>query len=149
MPFSISFLDEEPFREKGMDPAARGLLSVGEWKEEFYSSLFIWTPAQYEEQWRNAIEVLLNGGTKSALITEYLTPDVSTHLVWWPMYREGPTVRLQNHLLFFDQLEMPFSAKALYASLRDRELVSETGEPISEWSCDVDDLARFRWGVRP
>jgi hypothetical protein len=144
MSFSIRFLDEDPYIEEGMAPAARGLLSIGNWKEEFYSSLFLWNRADYEIQWRNAIDDILNGGHKSALITEYLTPQVSSHLVWWPMYRQGETVFLQNHLLFFDHLHQPFSPASPYASLMDRKTVGEAGESISEWNFGLADLESFR-----
>jgi hypothetical protein len=143
MSFSIRFLDEPPFIEEGMAPHAHGILSIGAFEEGFYASLFHWSREQYEKQWSGAIRDILNGANKSALIVSFLTPDVASNLEWWPMYRADNVVYFQNHLLFFDQLERPFSAECPVASLRDRNTIAETGDPISEWSLKLIDLETF------
>lgn len=143
MAFFIRFLDEPPHYEKGMAPSARGLLSIGDWSEGFHSSLYLWTKSDYERQWRQAIRELLSGAAKAALITEFLTPDVSSHLVWWPMYRKDETIYIQNHLLFFEDLTKPSSPDSPLSSLRDREITSKDGDLISEWTLPVSELFLF------
>lgn len=64
MSFSIRFLDEPPFVEEGHAPAARGMLTIEEFWEEIYSSLFLWSQEQYESQWRMAVQEILNGAEK-------------------------------------------------------------------------------------
>jgi hypothetical protein len=59
------------------------------------------------------------------------------------MYREGETVYLQDHLLFYTQLKEPFSLDAPFASLRDRETISAEGQPISEWSVSLSEIQQF------
>jgi hypothetical protein len=49
----------------------------------------------------------------------------------------------RDHLLFFDQLAVPFSPDSPMESLKDRETVSETGDPISEWSVKLSELDLF------
>jgi hypothetical protein len=143
MSFSVRFLDEPPFVEEGVAPAAHGIISIGTFEEGFYSSLFHWSREQYENQWSTAIRDILNGATKSALIVSFLTPDAASNLEWWPMYREGDTVYFQNHLLFFDQLETTFSPESPSASLKNRETNNEDGNLISEWSLKLTTLEAF------
>jgi hypothetical protein len=145
MSFSIKFLNEPllyPFDDVNT-PAASGVLIIGDSKEGFVSSLYQWSKQQYETQWKQAVRILLEGNSKAALITEYLSPDAASHLQWWAMYREGETVYLQNHLLFYDQLEKPFSIENPYESLQDRETISQEGQQISEWSVSILEIEQF------
>jgi hypothetical protein len=143
MQFSICFLDEPLYLEDGAAPAAHGLLSIGNFREAFYSSLAHWSQEQYRKQWCEAILAIVNGATKSALIVDFPTPDTASHLEWWPIYRVNDTCYLQDHLLFFDQLTEPFSPDLPIGSLKDRETVSENGDPISEWSVPLSELDQF------
>jgi hypothetical protein len=146
MAFSIEFLDEDlifPF-EDASTPAAVGRLRIGDWSEEFFSSLHQWTTKHYESQWKGAISTLLGEKCdRAALITEYLGPDVSGHLQWWPMYKHDDIVYIQNQLLFYDQLSTPFRIDKPYASLRDRRVVDEDGQEISEWSVAISEVRKF------
>lgn len=145
MPFSIRFINEPllyPFDDP-KTPGALGVLVMGEAKERFCSSLHQWNKQQYESQWRQAIHMLLNESSKAALIVEYVGPDFSSHLEWWAMYREGETVYLQDQLLFYSQLRETFSLDAPFASLRDRETISEGGRQISEWSVSLSEIKQF------
>ena len=102
MSFSIAFQEKPLFYPYGdrRTPAASGVLVLGDASEQFIASLYQWSKEDYQRQWRPAVEVLLHGKDKAALITEYLGPEGSTHLVWWPMYLVGEEVFLQNHLYF-------------------------------------------------
>ena len=145
MPFSIEFLDEPllyPFDDVET-PAAPGVLIMGNAKEGFYSSLYDWKKQQYESQWQRAIRVLLSESSKAALIVEYLSPEVASHLEWWAMYREGETVYLQNQLLFYEQLATPFSLDSPFASLHDRATIDPEGTSISEWSVSLSEVEQF------
>jgi hypothetical protein len=145
MSFSIKFLNEPllyPFDDVNT-PAASGVLIIGDSKEGFVSSLYQWSKQQYETQWKQAVRVLLDGNSKAALMVEYLRPDAASYLEWWAMYREGETVYLQNQLLFYDQLEKPFSIENPFESLRDRKTISQEGRQISEWSVSILDIEQF------
>jgi hypothetical protein len=101
MPFSIAFQEEPlcyPYEDR-TTPAASGVLILGKAKEHFLASLYQWNQRDYQRQWRHAIDVLLDGKIKSALITTYGSPEIATHLEWWPMLLVGDTVRFQDHLL--------------------------------------------------
>ena len=109
MSFSIVFLDEpwEYLDDDPSIPSAIGRLIIGDSQEEFAASLFLWSKENYQSQWRDAIGSLLQGRDRAALIVEYVGPEASGKLEWWPMYAVGETVFLQNHLLFYDQLTRP------------------------------------------
>jgi hypothetical protein len=145
MPFSISFQEEPlsyPYEDR-TTPAASGVLVLGEANEHFTASLYQWSKEDYQRQWRQAVEVLLGGKDMAALITEYLGPEIATHLEWWPMYLVGEKVFLQNHLLFCDQLPGSFSVKNAFSFLRDRHTTNEQGETISEWSVCLSEVEVF------
>ena len=76
-------------------------------------------------------------------MTEYVGPEASSKLEWWPLYRLGDTVHVQNHLLFYDQLTEPFSLANAAKFIRDRQTVNEDGLAISEWTVAFSDLEDF------
>ncbi len=145
MPFSIDFQEEPllyPYEDR-TTPAASGLLVLGNTKEHFIASLYQWSKEDYQRQWRHAVEVLLDGKDRAALITEYLGPEIATHLVWWPMYLAGDRVFVQDQLLFYNQLPRAFSVENAFSFVRDRETKNTEGKTISEWSVSLSDVEAF------
>jgi hypothetical protein len=145
MAFSIAFQKEPqgyPYEDR-TTPAASGLLLLGDVRESFLSSLHQWSREDYERQWKDAIELLLRGKDKSALITTYGSPEVATHLEWWPMYMVGNKVFFQDHLLFYDQLPEPFCVDKVLSYLHDRRVRNSEGKKISEWWVDLSDVEIF------
>jgi hypothetical protein len=132
----------------GLDPGVRavqGKIRIGDYFETIITSLISWTPKQYERHWLTAVQRVVEGGDRSALITSYVEPahGPDDYLVWWPLYREGETVHIQNHMLFFAQLTGPFSPELFWTSVRDRRTVDDEGLAISEWTTTVDSLSTF------
>jgi hypothetical protein len=145
MAFSITF-EGEPLSypyENSATPAASGVLILGGLKESFLSSLHQWSQEDYLRQWKNAIELLIRDKDKSALITTYGSPEVATHLEWWPMYVMGNKVFIQDHLLFYDQLPGPFSIENVLSYLRKRAVTNPEGKIISEWEVSLSDVEAF------
>jgi hypothetical protein len=134
----LEYLDDDP-----SIPSAIGLLTIGDFREDFAASLYLWSKEDYESQWRDAIGSLLEGRDRAALIVEYVGPEAAGKLEWWPMYVVRETVFFQNHLLFYDQLSQPFSIHDPYASLRDRRTINEDGDHISEWSVSFSEIEKF------
>jgi hypothetical protein len=145
MSFSIGFLDEPPNHpfDDPTTPELKGVLILGETKEYFGSSLYQWGKADYESQWRHAIKTLLNGEGRAALITEYVSPEASTHLEWWPMYLVGNTAFIQNQLLFYDRLVKPFSMQSAFSYVGERRTTNQEGKKISEWTVSMTELEEF------
>jgi hypothetical protein len=144
MAFSIGFTDD-PVWDPGEGAAGEllGWIKLGDFQENFSSGLFEWTQSTYEEQWKGALHSLLNGATKSALITFYVSPQYGHHLEWWPLHRVDELVYVQNHLLLYDQLTRPFLAAEAISFVKDRQTISEDGEKISEWCVGLDDIKFF------
>jgi hypothetical protein len=144
MSFSISFLDEPLVFEfeDPTTPAALGRITIGDCDETFVSSLYRWSKEEYEVQWLHAIKSVLSGCEKAALIVEYLGPEAG-RLRWWPMYRIGNIVYLREQILFFDQLQEPFSLENAFSFVHDREEFDEDGNRLSEWAADLSEVEEF------
>jgi hypothetical protein len=132
-------------------PAFYGEIVIGDLHETFVASLASWTRDDYDRHWRKALERLIAGADRSALITDYVEPPThpsdGSYLVWWPLYRDGDTVYVQNHILFFGQLSQPFSSERPWDSVRDRETVNEDGQKISEWATTIEEIKYFLVGT--
>ena len=69
-------------------------------RERFVARVVFWSAEQYEKQWESALRKIVIGSTPAALITDYVEPNLSSadSLWWWPLYREGDSVYIQNQL---------------------------------------------------
>jgi CdiI N-terminal domain len=108
---------------------------------ETFPGVADWDRRLYERHWARALRRLLEGASRSALITSYVEPGLADYLMWWPLYREGDSVYVQNHMLFYAQLAKPFSPEDPWESVPARRNVNAEGLRISEW---VTDLASVR-----
>jgi hypothetical protein len=129
MMFSIHFLDipREYLHDDGVTPSAIGQIVIGEFREDFASSLFEWTQQDYRRQWKQAIEQVLKGIDKTALIVDYVSPKHSNNSTLWEMYRIGETVYLQNRLLMYGPDTMDFIPTEVERFINERQTVTEDG----------------------
>jgi hypothetical protein len=141
--FDISLTDASvPELDPGVT-AVYGEIKIGDFSETFIASLVFWTRDRYERHWRAAIGKIVDGSERSALITSCVGPIHSSHLLWWPLYREKNSVYIQNQILFYDQLNKPFSAERPWDCVRERQTVNPEGKRVSEWVTHVDSLREF------
>ncbi len=125
-------------------PALWGRIQIGSFTEDFIAYLCDWTPDQYRRQWLESAERLVNGESKSAFVTMFVSPKNGGHFGWWPCYRVGEIVYLQNQLRFYEQITPPFAVELLYEYVSDRKTVSDDeGTPISEWEVPLGWLRDF------
>jgi CdiI N-terminal domain len=134
--FAIELIEKVP-------PVGRGRIRIGAFEEEFEASLEFWSPDDYQRQWRQALDVLLAGGDRAALIVSMTDPATANFLFWWPAYRDGDDVVFQSGVLFLEDLEQAFEPARWAAHVPAREQRSDTGEPISEWRAPLADIQRF------
>jgi hypothetical protein len=130
----------------GLDPgvtAVYGKITIGDFSEMIYVGLVSWSREQYENLWKAAVARIVAEADRSALIVSYIEPPLSHYAMLWPMYREGEIVHVQNRMLFFDQLSVPFSIDRPWDSLQERETTGPEGQPISEWLTSIDSLCEF------
>jgi hypothetical protein len=85
MAFRIGFTDEpdEYLDDDPTVPSAVGLITIGEFSENFVSSLYEWNKEAYESQWLQSLGRFLNGDEKAVLITWYVSQKESSNLQWW------------------------------------------------------------------
>lgn len=145
MTFSISFMDtppeypyDDPFAK-----AARGIIVLGGFREEFLASLHEWTEEDYRQQWQRSVRSLLGGEQKAVLITTFSSPTSASHLMWWALYRKAEEVLVQNHLVFFKDIQGVFDVNRAVDFLREYRSHDEEGIRISEWSVSLDELRGF------
>ena len=141
--FSIKFLDnsfnEEPFGEK----ACCGVITINAFQEQFVSPTTYWSQEDYERQWITAISQILGGANSSCLITSMYDPKLAEFILWWPLYREGNIIFIQNHILFMNEISGEFDPWNLQPFIPPHETYTEEGECISEWEVTIEDLESF------
>ena len=77
--FDIEFIcDEEEVSDEGWH-ALRGRITIGKFSEEFLATIQPWTRSQYECQWIEAAQRLLDGSDRTAFFT-------SAFQFWWVMW---------------------------------------------------------------
>ena len=123
--------------------AARGLITLGDHAQGFASALDLWGRRDYEAQWMAAARRLLEGEDRSAFFTSVRDPATVEHLQWWPVWREGERLYVQEHLLMLKQLEPPFNLSDPFVHIHERQQISEGGHRISEWRLRLADMAEF------
>jgi len=144
MSFAIRFVPpEEAAWELEPHDVRYGLIVIGEFSEHFQVDLEFWRQEDYVRHWRHALERITSDDQISCLITSLGDPRTSMMVFWWPLYRTGDTIRVQNAIRSFDQLGGLFDSENPYPSVPPRRTVSEDGDPISEWSMSVDDVRKF------
>jgi hypothetical protein len=137
------FLTDEIVRETEPGVVALyGKICIGDYLETFIASLHSWNKAMYQQHWESALGRLVEGETKSALITSYVDPKAATYSMWWPLYRDGDAVYMQNHMLFYDQLQRPFSITNPWESIPERRTATADGRHISEWTTDLPSISK-------
>lgn len=121
----------------------KGLLVMDGDTTSFYSPVSYWKPKDYIRQWQEACErIIVKKRKTSALITNMLNPALKhSQMVWNPMYALGNYVYIQEQVVPFDHLSVPFDEKNPYKHL-PRRGQDENPKP-SEWAVDIDDLKAF------
>jgi hypothetical protein len=138
--------------------AVWGEIRIGALRERFVARVVSWDAEQYEKQWELALRKIVTGSTPTALITDYVEPDLSSgnSLCWWPLYREGDSVYVQNQLRRLYRkgdsvymqvqlassgpLDLRFSLQCPWESIKERKIVGAEGSKISEWATTVEGI---------
>lgn len=140
MAFSIELL-EEPASD--MESGKLGVITIGSYVERFVAAIDYWDAPRYRRHWQQALTRIVRGSVTSSLITSMYDPAAANFIYWWPMYRVGPTVHFQNHILFLNELETPFDPNDFFRFVPERMIINRDGEKISEWSTSIADLESF------
>ena len=151
-------LTGEIVTEDADSKAVWGEIRIGAFRERFVARVVCWSAEQYEKQWESALRKIVTGSTPTALITDYVEPNLSSgnSLWWWPLYREGDSVYIQNHLRMLYRkgdsvymqnqlvssgpLDLQFSVQRPWESIKERKIVGAEGSKISEWETIVESI---------
>lgn len=112
-----------------------GHLAIDAFEEAFVMDFAWWSPAQYRQQWRVAAARLL-AGQHAAFVTTRGAPDAS--LEWWPAWRSGERIVVQQQVLDPDALPPDFDDDPY-------RFVAPHPAPhgVSQWTTTVQALAAF------
>lgn len=141
--FNLKFISEPYWSEDRNELVVRGRITLGDFSEEFESSLSYWNQADYEQQWLEAAKRIETGQTKSAFIVDMYDPSKVPFIIWWPVWRVDRIVFVHNQLLLFKNLALAFDSTNPYVHIGDRAIVNEEGEAISEWQVDLKGVQDF------
>jgi hypothetical protein len=134
--FDLAFVHDEPeHHEEGWE-ALQGEIVLGEHRERFLASLDRWARRAYEHHWIDAARRLLDGADRTAFIT-------SAFQFWWPMWRHGDSLVVQEQLLWTDESAHVFDPADPFCAIGERMSVTEDGTRVSEWTLRLADIQDF------
>lgn len=142
MAFSISFVEDNSLPER-QDDLKLGKLILGDYEEHFESSLSYWSMEDYRNHWEHALHRIVYESNKSCLITAINNPSSSNYLYWWPLYKNGSSVFIQNQILFLKQIKPNFDPNNPYLNVPDRKTINEEGQEISEWELSIGEILEY------
>ncbi len=121
--------------------ALYGKICIGDNLETLIASLYSWNEAMYQQHWESALGRLVEGETKSALITSYADPTVAKYIFWWP-----PVSRRRYGICSKPYAALRSAAPSFFY-LRSLEINARTsnrdpdGRQISEWKTDIRNIS--------
>jgi hypothetical protein len=102
-----------------------------------------WSTRDYEAQWLTELNAISTSRDRGGLITSIHDPS-DAYRVWiWPMWKEGENVYFQSRLLFMLEPEPRFDPSRVGDYVGDHQLISEDGEPLSQWIVSLTSIRDF------
>jgi hypothetical protein len=136
--FNVRFTDTSHVA----DGVAEGEIQIDDFVERFESDLAHWNISTYQRQWREAASQVQSEG-RAAVVTTFASQSSANFVRCWAMYRAGQQVRVQEKLIFLDELSAPFEGAATSQYLAGWQPRSTEGLPISTWTTSVVAVANF------
>jgi CdiI N-terminal domain len=128
--------------DTGSDIQAECEVIIGDHKEVFPLITTLWTRAEYELQWRSALQDLISGVVNScALVTDIQPPDESAGIAYWALFREGTAVYFQERLSRDPSPHLTGSARLAEPHIAPRiQGTAEERSCVSEWVLSIKDI---------
>jgi hypothetical protein len=111
---------------------ALGELRLGGESIQFLVDLSTWQIADYERQWRSAIDRLAHGAPSTALLRAYRGPFADSHVIW-ALWRDDDFVYVQEQAILASELDAPFDPMCPDSHVGARLDPAATGLPLVEW----------------
>lgn len=142
--FSIKFINQPFLDEESGELLCYGEIKIDYFKESFLASLSFWNQANYQAHWKDSLQkIASNNFNQSCLITSMYNPQYANFIFWWILYKEDQIVHIQNHVLFLETISEGFKIENIHSYIPEREIYTEDGETISEWSIDIKEIKDF------
>lgn len=142
--FFIGYYDVNniEFYEGGKD--CKGMIVIGDWMQDFLSSLDYWSCSDYIEFWKYNLEMIANGADRACLVT-YITASKTEveDVMLWPIYRENDNVFIRNRLLCDIGFKKGFGPCDLLSFVKERVAVDEWGHKYCEKQTSVSAIKTF------
>ncbi|MDI6097072.1 hypothetical protein QLQ12_00425 [Actinoplanes sp. NEAU-A12] len=124
---------------------AIGSITIGPFSESFPISLNFWAVEDYVASWKHALAALEESADSTVcLVASMVDPQDGNFVNCWPVYRSGDIVRVQNSIIFFEDLTETFDPGTPWLSVAAHSVIDEDGNRISEWSTTMSEIRRFR-----
>lgn len=120
-----------------------GRITIDDFEELFELPTDYWNFGDYISHWVKELTDVVEGKTKTALLTTMFYPDQANFFITWPIYRDGDTVYVQNRIIFLEEIEGDFEIEKLSEYVGDRMTIDEDGKKISEWKTDIASIKEF------
>jgi hypothetical protein len=109
--------------------------------ETFMVALDYWSINDYRQQWREGLERIKTHDI-SCLVASVYNPRNGARVVWWPLYKEGNQIFIQNELIAGDEYvkwigHKIFSPETCYNFVTPRVTETPEGYRVSEWAITV------------
>jgi len=132
--------------QTGSDPVARGRITIGSFNEGFLSPTTLWSPKNYIQHWITELGRFIHSDTEQEAILFTDMSDITTanFLIAWVLYMRDGKIKVQNELVFMDQVPNTFSMYNLKAAITPYSNMTDEGQPISEWETSLPALVECR-----
>lgn len=140
--FNIKIEKNEFFNDWG-ELIVKSKIIINDFSEYFDLPVSYWKVNDYKRSWVKSISQILNKNKDRAILfTSMYDLEKVNFLHSWIIYKKGDSAFIQNCILFRDDFN-EFSLENIFKYIPDREIYSEYGEKISEWTTDFENIIRF------
>lgn len=135
MNLSIAIINKKPKKSY-----VTGQIIIEDFLEYFDSTIDYWSVQDYELQWKEGLQRLLYYDS-SCLIVAINDPHCRKFIEWWPLYKIGNKIHIQNHIIIDDLYEerignKSFTLQTCYDFIPEYRSHTTDGNKISEWVID-------------
>ncbi len=118
-------------------------IEIGDYSQTMLVRSDFWTLDSYKRQWREGIERIKHKDV-SCLVLSVQHPEKVPLINWWPLYKDGDMVIIQNHLLVGDYYQKDignnlFLLDNCYNFIPAYQNYVD-GEEVSEWRVKLEDF---------
>jgi hypothetical protein len=137
---SIKFQDKTPYEYNNV-LFCKALLAIDEFEEVLMVPIEHWTIEDYEQQWKEGLE-RIKIKYYSCLITSVYNPKIKPWIEFWPMWKVGNRLYIENQYIFFEIYkkvikDRPFTIRNCYNYIPKKRTISRSERKPSIWIVDL------------